>query len=373
MGIVGLVPKQMPDQPDLVLYHMQAPKWWGLYLVRPYERVIFIDNGKAVKVLEGGRHVVGRFPVVGVVDVIWIALKNFKTGFYAEAYSQESIQLKFWGFAIIKIADIQSFINNVVGSQRVYTQDSLSNWIRGQLISVIRSRTAGCTYTDYISDRSTFINLMRTETEKLMFEYGLKITTVEIERIKIPEDLEQTLKEGVQSGIQVDVLRRKGAAVSDVYKEITKAGVNPATIEFFKTMTGRDMSEVFYNLGISPQEAIRKARDQAKNAGLLGPGGLSSHGTGSIDLILSLFAMQMLQNMSGVSFAKPTQPSGVLPALQDTKKCSKCDEPMPTKARFCPSCGASVAQAKHCTKCGTLLPIDAKYCPACGSQTNIER
>jgi membrane protease subunit (stomatin/prohibitin family) len=379
MAIIAPRPKQMPESPDLVLYHQQAPDLWGLYVVRPYERVIFIDNGRVEKVLDGGRHNVERFPLIDVVDVIWVALKNFRLGFYVQAYSRETVEVRMWGFSVLKVADVESFLRHVVGGQRVYDQEALSTWIRGHMMSVIRSRTASSTYSDYISDRAAFIERMRADLEKVMLEYGLGVTTIEIERIKIPEDLEETLKEGVKSSITADVLKTKGAAVSEVYKGMTNAGVNPATIEFFKTLTGRDMSEIFTNLGVSPQEVASKLSGQAQTAGLLGKG--SGTQTGPMDLMLSLFAMQMMQNMTGVSMGKPAQPQVAAtpppptpppaPSPTQAAKCLKCSEPLPASAKFCPGCGAAT-QVPRCAQCGAELPETAKFCPQCGKQVGLQ-
>ena len=220
---------------------------------------------------------------------------------------------------------------------------------------------------------------MRSDLDKLMLEYGLGVTTIEVERIKIPDDIEATLKEGVKSSITADVLKTKGAAVSEVYKGMTNAGVNPATIEFFKTLTGRDMSEIFTNLGISPQEAASKLSGQAQTAGLLGKG--SGTQTGPMDLMLSLFAMQMMQNMTGVSMGKPAQPQVAAtpppptpppaPSAPSTTKCPKCKESLPASAKFCPGCGAAT-QVPRCAQCGAELPETAKFCPQCGKQVGLQ-
>ena len=380
MAIIGATPRQMPGTCDVVLWHQQVPEWWGLYLVQPYERAIFIDNGRVVKVLEGGRHNVERFPVIDVVDVIWVALKNFRLGFYVQAYSRETVEVRMWGFSVMKVTDVESFLRHVVGSQRVYDQEALSTWIRGHMMSVIRSRTAASTYSDYISDRAAFIERMRTDLEKVLLEYGLGVTTIEVERIKIPDDLEATLKEGVKSSITADVLKTKGAAVSEVYKGMTNAGVNPATIEFFKTLTGRDMSEIFTNLGVSPQEVASKLSGQAQTAGLLGKG--SGTHMGPMDLMLSLFAMQMMQNMTGVSMARPSQPPPAVmtppvhspppaPKEPPAAKCPKCNESLPANAKFCPACGAST-QVPRCGQCGAELPDTAKFCPQCGKPAGTQ-
>jgi membrane protease subunit (stomatin/prohibitin family) len=360
----------MPEYPGLVLYHMEAPDWWGLYLVRPYERVVFLDNGKATKVLEGGRHDVARFPVIGVVDVIWVAMKNFRAGFFTQAYSQESVGTKFWGFTVLKVVDVEAFVNNVVGAQRVYTQDDLSEWIRGQIVSVVRSRAAGGPWSDYVKNRGAFIDQVRDQIGPVFTEYGLELTTVEIENIEIPKELEEAVKRETASGFEAEALRKKGAAAASVYNEIRKAGVNPATIEFFKSLTGRDMSEVFYNLGVSPADVASRMSGQATNAGLLGGGGLGVSKMGPVDLMFSLFAMKMVQDMSGLS----AQPPPVAPqagqanggAFRSAARCARCGQDLPVGANFCSICGEPAAPGGKCASCGAELLRGASFCQQCG-------
>lgn len=47
--------------------------------------------------------------------------------------------------------------------------------------------------------------------------------------------------------------------------------------------------------------------------------------------------------------------------------CPGCGESYPASARFCPSCGASLAGG--CAACGAILPSHARFCPQCGAPT----
>jgi membrane protease subunit (stomatin/prohibitin family) len=97
-----------------------------------------------------------------------------------------------------------------------------------------------------------------------------------------------------------------------------------------------------------------------------------------MDLMLSLFAMQMMQNMTGVSLNKPVQPQVAAPPPPDpppapsptqAAKCLKCSEPLPATAKFCPNCG-TLARVHHCSQCGAELQETAKFCPQCGKSAN---
>lgn len=45
-------------------------------------------------------------------------------------------------------------------------------------------------------------------------------------------------------------------------------------------------------------------------------------------------------------------------------KCKYCQVDIPNDSKFCPKCGADLAQNKHCPNCGSVLTADA-LCPVC--------
>jgi membrane protease subunit (stomatin/prohibitin family) len=46
--------------------------------------------------------------------------------------------------------------------------------------------------------------------------------------------------------------------------------------------------------------------------------------------------------------------------------CPSCQASNPPGARFCASCGAALAASRHCAGCGAELAMDARFCPSCG-------
>lgn len=54
--------------------------------------------------------------------------------------------------------------------------------------------------------------------------------------------------------------------------------------------------------------------------------------------------------------------------------CSKCNNEVPSGAKFCPNCGALTAAANesktYCSNCGLELPKGAKFCAVCGAAAN---
>jgi membrane protease subunit (stomatin/prohibitin family) len=48
--------------------------------------------------------------------------------------------------------------------------------------------------------------------------------------------------------------------------------------------------------------------------------------------------------------------------------CPQCEAPLERLAKFCPECGAAIAQKAHCTECGAELAPRAKFCASCGTK-----
>lgn len=51
-----------------------------------------------------------------------------------------------------------------------------------------------------------------------------------------------------------------------------------------------------------------------------------------------------------------------------TATCPKCEAPLSTNAKFCPSCGAPLKVSDKCPKCNAKLLPNAKFCAECGEK-----
>ena len=49
--------------------------------------------------------------------------------------------------------------------------------------------------------------------------------------------------------------------------------------------------------------------------------------------------------------------------------CPKCNAPLEGKVKFCPECGANIAEKTTCTNCNAKLTPGTKFCPECGTKT----
>ncbi len=48
--------------------------------------------------------------------------------------------------------------------------------------------------------------------------------------------------------------------------------------------------------------------------------------------------------------------------------CPSCGKPLQSNVKFCPDCGAKIAQKSHCTECGAKMEPGAKFCGECGAK-----
>jgi len=48
--------------------------------------------------------------------------------------------------------------------------------------------------------------------------------------------------------------------------------------------------------------------------------------------------------------------------------CSKCGTSITPNDKFCPDCGAKVAEKRACSQCGTSITPNDKFCPDCGTK-----
>ncbi|BBL46430.1 zinc ribbon domain-containing protein [Metallosphaera sedula] len=70
---------------------------------------------------------------------------------------------------------------------------------------------------------------------------------------------------------------------------------------------------------------------------------------------------------SAGQIAQPPSSINQTPQPQTSQKCWSCGEPVPSSAKYCPNCGASLQQVK-CPQCGSPNPPSAKFCSSCGTK-----
>ncbi len=311
--------------------------------VRESQAAIFVNEGKVADVFTAGRYELStqNMPIL-------TTLKSWKYGFNspfkAEVYFVNTkqfidqkwgtanpimlrdaefgmLRLRAFGNYAYRVIEPVKFMKEIFGTSEVFDVESID----GQLKRIIISG-----FTDLLGEAkipaldlaSAYDEISEQAKQKLQpkFDaYGLQITSLLVENISLPEEVEKMLDKRTSMGIVGNM---------NQYAQFQAA------------------------------EAIK---DAAQN-----PGGLAGAGVG-------LGAGAVFGNMMGQNlFTQNQQPQNANQGNMNV--CPSCGVQVPAGNKFCPTCGKPMAKAKgSCVKCGVQIDEGTKFCPECGSPQNVEK
>ncbi len=325
--------------------------------VQPDETALFFKEGKVAGVLPQGRSTLdgALFPFLGdIVD--WASGGNM---YRAELYfigTREFVSLPFggpidniedpetglavglrvFGEYALEVSDPAAMILKLVGT-RQGTNELITDWAREQILkalrtSVVRKLTAEKWPVLGIAGRTADIEAaLIADVQAPLAPYGLRVTRLGNVTISLSPEDEQTLK-----GLRKDTAYTRlaggfreygvGAALKGIGEGAAAGGGNGAAV-----------------LGVG-----------------MGLGGIvAGLGTGGSSPAPG----------QGPGYAQPAPTTPSAPSAAGGVSCASCQEPNPPGAKFCASCGTSLAPPKvtHCTQCGTASAPGAKFCGNCGA------
>jgi membrane protease subunit (stomatin/prohibitin family) len=355
MGIFGEVRREFIARPDQfkgqVLY-----KWpdtnirkWSQLTVEQDELAVFFRDGRVQGTVMPGRATLdsSEIPFLGILvdaasggnlfrtELYFISTHEFPNlpfgGMVDNVVDPETglaIGLRVFGEYSLKVAEPQSLIVNLVGTQNLSTNEQITDWIREQVLKVFRTDVVGHIVANQwpiLGIASRTEDLEKETLEKVqgyIATYGLQIMRMGNFTISIKEEDEETLKR-----YRKDVQYTKLAGGFQQYS----------------------VGEAFQGIG---QGAAEGGGGGAASPALLGLGlGLGGVGAG----------------VAG----------GAVAAGSTVQvRCPSCSALNPEAAKFCASCGTSLAPAPaapsapaatvFCTNCGAQNPAGVKFCSNCG-------
>jgi len=303
-------------------YPDERLKWGATVIVKENAWAVFFRDGKALDVLQAGRHVLSTadVPILGKLikavagnvfqaNIVFVSRSQFDGKFGGQGQTQELAPLKFNGQYYFKVQNAQIFVNEVCGNQSVFTTEAVNDYLRGyfneNLITFLSSQTLRAIYGK-LEEAST---TCKVKIRKDFARVGLELVDLKFNKIDTDEKFRDRLFFMQTAGV-------------------TGAGVMEAE-------TRKDMAK---SIGQSPGAAT--------GAGMMimGPGGMAQPG------------------FSGGAGAP-------------VKTCSKCGAQNPADMKFCNNCGnkfpasesGAGAASKFCPDCGTNTG-GAKFCPNCGKK-----
>ena len=221
------------------------------------------------------------------------------------------IRLRGYGVFSFKVEDAKVFMKEVFGTNEVYSTQDVCSQIKPLLIQGITDAIAESKISalDLSANYKEFSKLVVKEAKPEFKELGLKLVSVVVENLSLPDEVEKALDE-----------RSKLGVLESKVGTYTKLKASDAIGEAAKNPSGGNLA----GLGVG-----------------LGAGGA----------VGGLFA-ESLQN------AKSEEKT-------ETKKCIKCGAEISPKVKFCPECGAS--QVEVCPKCKQPTQKGSKFCSNCGA------
>jgi membrane protease subunit (stomatin/prohibitin family) len=379
MGIFGEIRREFIARPDQakgqILY-----KWPDTNIrkltqltVQQDELAVFFRDGRVQGTISPGRCTLdsSEIPFLGMLvdaasggnvfktEIYFVSTREFPNlpfgGMIDNVVDPETtlaIGLRVFGEYSLKVVEPQSLILNLVGTQNIQTNDQVTDWMREQLLKVLRTDVV----THVVSQNWPILGIA-AHTEEIEQEtlqkvqsyvasYGLQIMRLGNFTISIKEDDEETLKR-----------YRKDAQYSRLAGGFQQYSVGEALqgVGEGAAQGGGGSNPAILGIGLGLGGMVTGAGQT------VAAGGQVQVRCGKCGTLNSENA-KFCSNC-GQTLAPAPAPAGAVVA------CPSCGTQNASTAKFCSNCGASMQAptAVNCPQCGTESPPGTKFCPSCGN------
>jgi membrane protease subunit (stomatin/prohibitin family) len=379
MGLFGEIRREFiarPDQAkDQILY-----KWPDTNIrkmtqltVEQDELAVFFRDGRVQGTISPGRCTLdsSEIPFLGMLvdaasggnlfktEIYFISTREFPNlpfgGMIDNVVDPETtlaVGLRVFGEYSLKVIEPQSLILNLVGTQNIQTNDQITDWMREQLLKVLRTDVVSHVVSQNWPILGIAAHTEEIEQETLqkvqsyVASYGLQIMRLGNFTISIKEEDEDTLKR-YRRDVQYTRLAggfqqySVGEALQGVGEGAAKGGgeANPAVLGIGLGLGGM-VTGAGQTVAAGGQVQVRCGK------------------CGTLNSENAKFCSNCGQTLSPAP-----APAGAVVA------CPSCGTQNAATAKFCSNCGTSLAApvTLRCPQCGTESPAGTKFCPNCGS------
>ncbi len=354
------------DSKNTVVYRFPIPDRYAIMngstlVVRESQIALFVYKGKVADVFEPGTYKLAtvNIPFISKIlalptafelpvqaEVYYVNTKQFtgqKWGTQNPIAMRDKdfgmVRLRGYGIYSFRVIDAKKFMNEMFGTNNIYTTSDIAEQIRPMVIQSITDTIAESKISllDLAANYKEFGEAVIKNSADEFANYGLKLEKLVVENLSLPEEVEKALDERSKLGIMEDKMGtytqyQAATALRDAANNPN--GNNLAGLGVGLGVAGT-MGQVFGNALNTENKPKTKTKSCVK---------------------------------CGAEISQSAKHCPECGASQ-VATCPKCGEAITTKAKFCPNCGEKLAPAKKvCADCGEELKASAKFCPNCGKK-----
>jgi membrane protease subunit (stomatin/prohibitin family) len=380
MGIFGEARREFIARPDQakgqILY-----KWpdtnirkWTQLTVQQDELAVFFRDGRVQGTISPGRCTLdsSEIPFLGMLvdaasggnlfktEIYFVSTREFPNlpfgGMIDNVVDPETglaIGLRVFGEYSLRVVEPQSLILNLVGTQNIQTNDQVTDWMREQLLKVLRTDVT----THIVSQNWPILGIAAhtdeieqatlARVQSFVNTYGLQIVRLGNFTISIKEDDEEALKK-YRRDVQYTKLAG-GYQQYSVGQALQGVGEGAA-------QGGGGDNPAILGIGLGLGQTVAQGAGQTVAAG--GQVQVRCGNCGTLNSENAKFC-----SSCGQTLAAAPAPAGAVVT------CASCGTRNAATAKFCSNCGQSLQApaAATCSQCGTESPAGTKFCPNCGN------
>ena len=310
-------------------------------VVRESQCAVFVHKGQITDIFGPGTYEMktATFPILSklvnwkygfensiICDVYYINTKQFtdikwgtKNPIIMRDAEFGSVRVRGFGAFAFKVDDPTIFLKELFGTNSTFVTSDITEYLKTLLISSLTDAIgeSKISILDLAGNTDEFNAIIKAKVQEKFNSIGLKLVTLAIENMSVPQDVEKALDERTKLGIlgdKTDVLLKVAAA-----------------------------------------EAMKDAAKNPSN-------GMASAGVG---LGAGLGMGQMFAEALKGS---QTKESGSEKKPESKIECPKCGSTINKKSKFCPECGEKLSVKSFCPECGAEVKSTSKFCPECGQK-----
>ena len=195
-------------------------KWGAQLTVRESQAAVFFKSGKAYDVFKAGQHTIQTMNIPIVMKAITSIVFGPTSPFRAEVVfcnmklfrdlkwgtqepiafhdaKLEMVRLRAFGMYSCKIKDPVAFVNNIVGTEGLFTVDEISSYLRSIVVARLTD-VLGESVTTVFDLPKKYDEIAALATERLKADFeknGLELVNFFVTNINVPEEIAKMMDE----------------------------------------------------------------------------------------------------------------------------------------------------------------------------------